>query len=320
MDPQSSPIRHRLSRRTLLENLATCAALGTLTKSYAQEREQPMRTIVRHGRLKQSMAYWCFQVAGEQWNIEQQAEIAIRLGCVGVELVEPVDFPTLLKKQLICALTPNGMPGDPFAKGLNNPRYHAEVLQRTRQAIDVTAAAGFPNVIAFTGYQWHDADDPASGTIPLEEGARNCVSGLKQLAAHAERQGVTVCIEMLNTRDETHPMKGHPGYQGNHLDYVAEIVKRVGSPRVKLLFDIYHVQVMDGDVIRRIRQYGDLIGHVHTAGNPGRCELDDDQEINYPACMKALLEVGYDGYVGHEFIPTRDPWEGLVQAVSRCDV
>jgi hydroxypyruvate isomerase len=304
----------------LLESAAACAALGTLTKSYAQEREQPTSTVVQRGRIKQSMAFWCFQVAGEKWDIAQQAEIAIRLGCVGVELVEPADFPTLLKKQLICALTPNGMPGDPFAKGLNNPRYHAEVLQRTRQAIDATAAAGFPNVIAFTGYQWHDADDPASGTIPREEGARNCVSGLKQLAAHAERQGVTVCIEMLNTRDDTHPMKGHPGYQGNHLDYVAEIVKRVGSPRVKLLFDIYHVQVMDGDVIRRIRQYGDLIGHVHTAGNPGRCELGDDQEINYPACMKALLEVGYDGYVGHEFIPTRDPWEGLVQAVSSCDV
>ena len=131
---------------------------------------------------------------------------------------------------------------------------------------------------------------------------------------------MTICLEMLNTRDDSHPMKGHPGYQGDNMDYVAEIVQRVGSPRVKLLFDIYHVQVMDGDVIRRIRQYSDCIGHVHTAGNPGRCELDDDQEVNFAACMRALLSVGYDGYVGHEFIPTRDPLEGLAQAVSRCAV
>jgi hydroxypyruvate isomerase len=146
------------------------------------------------------------------------------------------------------------------------------------------------------------------------------VTGLKKLAAIAEKKGVTVCIEMLNTRDDSHPMKGHPGYQGDHMDYVADIVKQVGSEHVKLLFDIYHVQVMDGDVIRRIRQYADLIGHVHTAGNPGRAELDDTQEINYPACMKTLLDIGYGGYVGQEFIPTRDPLEGLTQAVSWCDV
>jgi hydroxypyruvate isomerase len=131
---------------------------------------------------------------------------------------------------------------------------------------------------------------------------------------------VTVCLEQLNTRDDTHPMKGHPGYQGDHIDYVADIVKAVGSPNVKLLFDIYHVQVMDGDLIRRIKQYGELIGHVHTAGNPGRCEIDADQEINFAACMKALLDIGYSGYVGHEYIPTRDAMTGLTQAVALCDV
>lgn len=175
-------------------------------------------------------------------------------------------------------------------------------------------------MIAFTGYKWRDADDPTSGEIDPEEGARNCVAGLKQLASYAEKQKVTVCIEMLNTRDDSHPMKGHPGYQGDNLDYVADIVRRVGSERVKLLFDIYHVQVMDGDIIRRINQYADLIGHVHTAGNPGRCELNGDQEINFAACMRALLKSGYDGFVGHEYIPVGDPWQGLVQAVSLCDV
>jgi hydroxypyruvate isomerase len=115
-------------------------------------------------------------------------------------------------------------------------------------------------------------------------------------------------------------MKGHPGYQGDHTEYCIDIIKRVGSPNLKLLFDIYHVQIMDGDIISRIRQHRDLIAHVHTAGNPGRGELDNKQEINYPPIMEALLEIGYHGHVGQEFIPTRDPLEGLRQAVSLCDV
>jgi hydroxypyruvate isomerase len=115
-------------------------------------------------------------------------------------------------------------------------------------------------------------------------------------------------------------MKGHPGYQGDNLDYCAEIVKRVGSPNVKLLFDIYHVEIMNGDVIRRLRQYHDIVGHVHTAGNPGRGELDDRQEIHYAGVMRTLVELGYHGYVGQEFIPTREPLEGLTQAVALCDV
>jgi len=130
---------------------------------------------------------------------------------------------------------------------------------------------------------------------------------------------VNLCLEMLNSR-ATGYMKGHPGYQGDHTDYCIEIIKAVGSERLKLLFDIYHVQIMDGDVITRIRQYKDYIGHVHTAGNPGRGELDNKQEINYPPIMSALLEVGYKGYVGQEFMPTRDPLAGLREAVALCDV
>jgi hydroxypyruvate isomerase len=259
-------------------------------------------------------------VAGDKWDVEQQCKVAKQLGCKSIELVEPKDFPILKKHGLVCAITPNGMPGAPFIKGLNNLKYHDEVITRTKEAIDANSAAGFPNVIAFNGFKWRDAEDPESGEISLEEGAKNTVAGLKKLAAYGEQKGVTVCIEMLNTRDDTHPMKGHPGYQGDHMDYVADIVKQVGSPRCKLLFDIYHVQVMDGDVIRRLRQYADLLGHIHTAGNPGRAELDDTQEINYPACMKTLLDLNYKGYVGQEFIPTRDPLQGLTEAVEWCDV
>ena len=139
-------------------------------------------------------------------------------------------------------------------------------------------------------------------------------------ACHAEKKGVNICLEHLNTRDDTHPMKGHPGYQGDKVDYVANIIRAVGSPNMKMLFDIYHVQIMDGDVIRRIEENKDIIGHVHTAGNPGRKELDDTQEINYPPIMRKLLDIGYKGFVGQEFIPVGDPMQGLINAVELCDV
>lgn len=314
--------KSKLTRRSLLQQAAGVAAgaatTGTAAVCGAAAKEG--QTAIKRGRVQQSMAFWCFNVAGEKWDIRQQVQVARRLGCRSIELVDPELFDVLLENDLVCAITPNGMPGDPFVKGLNNLQYHDEIIARTRKRIDANAAAGFPNVIAFNGYKWRDPEDPASGEIPPDEGARNCVKGLKKLAAHAERKQVTVCVEILNTRDDSHPMKGHPGYQGNDIDYVADIIKKVGSPRVKILFDIYHVQVMNGDIIRRIHQYSDLIGHVHTAGNPGRCELDEDQEINFAACMRALVNVGYEGYVGHEFIPTRDPMQGLKQAVSVCDV
>jgi len=214
----------------------------------------------------------------------------------------------------------NGMPGAPFMRGINNPKFRAEIDERTSKTIDLCADAKFPNVIAFVGYKWADPDDPKSAVISVDDAHANCVKGLKELAKYAEKKGVTVCLEHLNTRDSSDPMKGHPGYQGDDLDFVASVVKKVGSPRVKILFDIYHVQVMHGDLIRRIEQNKDLIGHVHTAGAPGRGELDDQQEINYPAVVKKLLDGGYTGYVGHEFIPTRDPLAGLKQAVAACDV
>ncbi len=275
---------------------------------------------VRNGRIRQSLVLWCLDATEWGWDLERVCSLARELGCPSVELVPPERWSTLREQDLECALAANGMPDPLFARGLNNTAYHEEVIARTRDAIDQSADFGVPNVIAFTGYKWRDAMDPTSGEISLGEGADNCVNSLKALASRAEARGVTICLEQLNTRDDTHPMKGHPGYQGDDLDYCAEIVRRVGSPNVKLLFDIYHVQVMNGDVIRRLRQYRDLIGHVHTAGNPGRAELDDRQEINYPAVMKTLLEIGYTGYVGQEFIPTRDPARGLAEAVALCDV
>jgi len=272
------------------------------------------------GRVNHSVAYWCFNARGDKWSAEKTCEVAKGLGCKSVELIEPEHWATLKKHGLVCAIAPNGMPGAPFVRGFNNAKFHAEVIERTSKTIDQCADAKFPNVIAFVGYKWTDPEDPKSVAITRDDAFANCVKGLKHLAKHAEKQGVTVCLEHLNTRDDSDPMKGHPGYQGDDLDFVVSILNAVGSPRVKLLFDIYHVQLMHGDLIRRIEQTKKLIGHVHTAGVPGRGELDDAQEINYPAVIKKIVDTGYTGYVGQEFIPTRDALAGLKQAVTACDV
>lgn len=272
------------------------------------------------GNINHSAVFWCFNIAGELWDIEKMCQVSKSLGIKSVEITGPDEWPTIQKHGLTCALAANGMPGAPFMKGLNNLAYHDQVISTTAKRIEECAAAKMPSVIAFTGYKWRDAEDPNSGEISLQEGADNCVAGLKKLAPIAEKFGVNICLEHLNTRDGSHPMKGHPGYQGDDVDYVANIVRRVGSPRVKMLFDFYHVSVMNGDCMRRLEQNIDVIGHIHTAGNPGRGELDDNQEINFRPLMRKLVQLGYKGYVGHEFIPTRDPLAGLREAVELCDV
>ena len=315
--PSSGP---SLSRRHLLHGVAAAgaaAALAPLSLTAAHAGEG--RAVV-NGRIKQSIVFWCFNSASEKWDADTTAAVGKDLGCLSVELAAPSEWDAIKKHGLTIAIAPNGMPGMPFKRGFNNPAFHEEVIGRTKEMIDACVAAGVPSVIGFTGYKWRDPEDPKSGTISREEGADNCVTGLKQIAPYAEKKGVTLCIEHLNSRDNSHPMKGHPGYQGDDLDWLAEILRRVDSPRVRLLFDIYHVQIMHGDLIRRIEQNKDLIAHVHTAGNPGRGELDDTQEINYAPVMRKLLEIKYAGYVGQEFIPTRDPREGLRQAVRLCDV
>jgi hydroxypyruvate isomerase len=276
--------------------------------------------VVTKGRIKHSLAYWCLNATEWNWNIDRICETAVHLGCPSVELAPPELWPVVAKYGLSNALVLNGMPDPVFAKGLNNTRNHEEIFARTKAIIDQCADFGIPNVIAFTGYKWLDAFDPAGGEISLREGAENTIAGLRELARYAAPRNVTVVLEQLNTRDTSHPMKGHPGYQGDDIDYCAEIVRRVDSPHAKLLFDVYHVAIMNGDVIRRLRQHAPWVGHIHVAGVPGRGELDGRQEINYPGVMRVLLETGYQGYVGQEFIPTRDPGEGLAEAVNLCDV
>lgn len=301
-----------LTRRRLLGSAAGAAMVGGLSMANVAATRAEDKTgskAIKNGRINQSIVSWCF---ADHWDAPRMAEIAVDLGCKSIELIEPRHFDLLKSAGLECAICQIDMsPDPPFVKGFNNPKYRKQVLKATRDAIDSCSEYGFKNVICFTGM---------SEGIAQDAGADHCVEGLKEIIGYAESKNVTLCLEMLNTRDDSDPMKGHPGYQGNHTDYCVDIIKRVGSPNMKLLFDIYHVQIMDGDVIRRIHEHKDYIGHVHTAGNPGRGELDDTQEINYPPIMEALIEVGYDGYVGQEFIPTRDPLEGLRQAVELCDV
>ncbi len=314
-----------VSRRTMLQTSAATAAatlLGGLKMSQAIA-PSAVREGVKNGRINQSVCGWCFMEGASPWpwSLEEVCQRVKALGGKSVELVGPKEWPTLRSHGLQCAIAIIDVPGL-FVRGFNNPRYHAEVIAATKERIDeCTDSKCICNqVIAFTGYKWQNAEDPESGEISREEGAKHCIEGLKRVAGHAENKKVTVSLEMLNTRDDTHPMKGHPGYQGDDLDWVTSIIKAVGSPRVKLLFDIYHVQVMHGDVIRRLGEGGELTSHVHVAGNPGRGELDGTQEINFPPIMRKLIEIGYTGFVGQEFIPTRDPMKGLKEAVELCDV
>jgi hydroxypyruvate isomerase len=295
----------------MLRGASGVLALGALASGFRNEANASPEAegmAVTNGRIKQSIVYWCFE---KYWDFPKAIEVAKQLGCGSIELADPKYYPLLKKAGLDCAIATIDMsPEPPFAQGFNNPKYHDRVIKATKASIDACADFGYKKVICFTGF--------AEG-IPNDVGAKNCVEGFKKITPYAEKKGVTLCLEMLNSRDPV-TMKGHPGYQGDHTDYCVDIINRVGSPNLKLLFDIYHVQIMDGDIIRRIRQLKDTIGHVHTAGNPGRGELDDKQEIAYRAIMEALVEIGYTGFVGQEFIPTRDPLVGLRQAVTLCDV
>ncbi len=295
----------QVTRRNVMQMLGLGASALALPSCTASQKTAKPAAV--KGRINHSVAYWCF---ANHWSLEKTCQIAKSLGLRSVELVGPADFPTLKKHGLVCAIAPNDMPDPPFVKGLNNPKYHDVIIAKTKETIDACAEYKFPSVIAFTGFR----ED-----IPDDVGAENCVAGLKKIIGHAEKKNINLCLEILNSRVDVE-MKGHPGYQGDHTDYCINIIKKVASPRMKILFDIYHVQIMDGDVISRIRQYKDYIGHYHTAGNPGRNELDDNQEINYRAIMEEIVKTGYKGYVGHEFIPTRDPLKSLTQAVALCDV
>lgn len=293
--------RRRAFKRLAAGALALSAGAGALRAS-ADEPKTAELYKVRNGRVQQSVIHWCFN----PMTPPELAGHAADLGMASVELVAPEFWPELTKRGLACAISPS----HGFTTGFAHQSEHDECIQTLRRSIDQTAAAGFKNVITFSGFR---------RGLTTEDGTKNMVEGLKKIAGYAEEKKVTLCLEMLNSRVNI-TMKGHPDYFCDDFDHAVEICKQVGSERVKLLFDIYHVQIMHGDLIARIRQYHPYIGHYHTAGNPGRNEIDDSQEIHYPGVMKAIVETGYKGYVGQEFIPTRDKVASLSEAVKICDV
>ena len=311
----------RISRRSALKQAAAIAAAGAAglgTRRVSAADIAAIESPVEHGRINQCIVQWCF---AEYWGIEEMCEIAKALGAPALELIPADYFPILHEHGVSCPIAQIDMGGDPpFLYGFNNPMYHERLIAATNEAIGLAIQYDCPRVICFTGYKYEDPTDPTSRVIGDEEGLENFVEGINQVLPYAEDNGITLCLEQLNTRDDTHDMKGHPGYHGDDIDYCAEICRAVDSPYMKLLFDIYHVQIMNGDIVRRIQEFPDLLGHIHVAGNPGRHELDDTQEINYRACMQALLDVGYEGYVGQEFLATRDPLESLKEAIAVCDV
>jgi len=225
------------------------------------------------------------------------------MGLTAIDLLEEPDWTVARDHGLVCSMGYAG--GGSIANGLNVTANHDAIVKNFERLIPRAAALNVPNVITFFGNRRGMPDDTAIA---------NCVAGLNRVKKIAEDHGVTICVELLNSK------VNHPDYQGDRSAFGVAVVKAVASPRVKLLYDIYHMQIMEGDVIRTIRANHDLIGHYHTGGVPGRHELDDSQEINWRAVCLAIADTGFTGYLAHEFEPTRDPLTSLREAVALCDV
>ena len=294
--------KNGLSRRKLIGvAAATAATVGTIQ---SKEKGKPFK--IKNGRIRQSIMGWCF-------NPMPTMELAKHCKEIGLEAMEGIDakhYPAVRELGLKISLVSGG---HGFRNGPCDPKNTETVINGIKKGIDLAADIGTKSVITFTGMKYKGMDP--------EKAADLCVETWKKVMPHAEKKGINLVLEHLNSRDDSHPMKGHPGYFGDDVDFCASLVNRVGSKNFKLLFDVYHVQVMNGDVIRRIKQYKDIIGHYHTAGCPGRGEIDDTQEINYPPILKAILETGYKGYLAQEFIPTwENPIDSLRHAAEVCDI
>ncbi len=260
---------------------------------------------VRNSGLKHTVMGWCFKPM-------ETLELARHCKEIGMHGMEGIDR-KYYKDIKALGLEISLVSSHGFANGPCDPKFREETKTKLLEAIDVAAEVGCQKVITFTGMKYDGMD--------REEAIKGCLDTWKTVLPHAEKKGITLVLEHLNSRDGSKPMMGHPGYFGDDVDFCIELIRQIGSPNFKLLFDIYHVQIMNGDVIRRLGQYKEFIGHVHTAGNPGRCELDENQEINYPPIIRALVANGYHDFLAQEFIPTwSDPILALRHGIMVCDV
>jgi hydroxypyruvate isomerase len=250
------------------------------------------------GRLKQSAARWCYA----KMSIDDLCRKGAEMGLSGIDLVAPEDWPTLKKYGLVSSM--NYSAGT-IKDGWNRKEDHDRLEKEMREKIDLAAGAKLPNVITFSGNRRGQPDD---------EGRDNCIAGLRRVKKMAEDSGITICLELLNSK------VNHKDYQCDHTAWGVEVMKGVDSPRVKLLYDIYHMQIMEGDIIRTIRDNIRYIGHFHTGGVPDRHELDDTQELQWGTVAKAIADLKFEGYFAHEFVPVKDPMTSLRQAVELCTV
>jgi hydroxypyruvate isomerase len=290
-----------MSRRSALRTVAGSAAVAAAAKLAPKLRadETPAASKLK-GRIHPSVCKWCYQSI----PLDDFCKSAKEIGLVSVELLESKDFPTLKQHDLTCAMV-SGVPGG-ITSGLNRVENHDQIVQFFEKALPAAAEFGAPNVICFSGNRAGMKD---------EQGIENCAIGLKRIAPIAEKHKVTVCMELLNSK------RTHKDYMCDHTAWGVELVKRVGSERFKLLYDIFHMQIMEGDLVDTIRENHQYIAHYHTGGVPGRSEIDDTQEINYPRVMQAILDTGFKGFVAQEFVPKRsDPIASLRQGVQICDV
>lgn len=256
------------------------------------------------GRIKQGVTRGVFR--GPTMTFDDMCREAAKLGIQGFDLVEPADWPTLKKYGLTSSMYPLG-PGGTISDALNRTENHAKLDASMRTAINLAAAEKVPNVITFSGNR-RGQDD--------KTGADNCVAFLNNIKAHAEDKGVTICMELLNSK------VNHKDYQFDHMSWGVDVMKRVNSPRVKILYDIYHAQIMDGDVVTWIKQNIQHIGHFHTGGNPGRNDIDETQELNYGFIMHEIAALGFTGFISHEYSPAQghEPLATLAKAIRICDV
>ena len=286
-----------LSRRDALKSAGALAVGAAVAGSSTSAQE----SAVKNARLKQSVCRWCYQ----RIPLEDFLKGVKAIGLNAVDLLQPNEWDVAAKFDIQTSTGYPGEGGGTIPDGLNNLALHDQIEAAFKKAFPKAKEMKIPNLITFFGNR---------KGMPDEQAIDNCVTGLNRIKGMAEDHGVTVVVELLNSKVD------HKDYQGDRTPFGVEVMKRVNSPHVKLLYDIYHMQIMEGDVIRTIRDNQQYIAHYHTGGNPGRHELDATQELQWATVAKAILDLGYTGYFAHEFIPTRDPLTSLREAVTLCDV
>jgi hydroxypyruvate isomerase len=286
----------QVSRRSMLKAAVSGVTMASMASMSGPEQKSP---IPRKGQIKQSVSRWCYQ----KIPLDELCIYAAQIGLKGVDLLKPDEYEIPARHGLICSM--GYAEGGEIGSAMNRVENHAKIEEGFRKYIPLAAKAGVPNVITFSGNRAGMSD---------EEGAKNTIAGLNRVKKIAEDHGVTICLELLNSKVD------HKDYMCDHTAWGVNVMQAVNSPRVKLLYDIYHMQIMEGDLVRSIQQNIQWLGHFHTGGVPGRHELDGTQEVQWDGVMRGIAAANFQGYVAHEFVPARDPLTSLRQAVDLCDV